>query len=102
VVHEQELDDRVLRVLDLVRGGGDHHAVLDRGRAGGLGLRHALDLHEAHAAGAHGLAELGLVAEVGDLDVAVLGRVHEHRALRGTDLAAVDLEVDLALLGAGH
>src|SRR3954471_7845414 len=43
--------------------GVDDHAVLDRRRAHGLELRDALDLDQAHAAGAHRLAELRLVAE---------------------------------------
>jgi hypothetical protein len=81
VVHEQELDDRVLRLLHAIRAGDHHHAVLDSRRAGGLELRDALDLHEAHAARANGLAELRLVTEHRDLDVAVLGAVDEHRAL---------------------
>jgi hypothetical protein len=102
VVDEQELDDRVLGVLDPIRGGVDHHAVADRGRARGLELRDALDLDEAHAAGADGLAELRLVTEVGDLDVAVLGRVDEHRALGRAHLPAVDLERDPGRFRAGH
>src|SRR5207248_1909403 len=50
VVHEQELDDRVLRVFDALGLGIDDHAVLDRRRAGGLELRDSLDLDQAHAA----------------------------------------------------
>src|ERR671917_124286 len=53
------------------------------------GIEQAVDLHETHAAGAHGRSELALVAEVGDLDVAVLGGVHEHHALGRLHLAAV-------------
>ena len=102
VVDEQELDDRVLGVLDAIRGRVHDHAVADRGRARRLELRDALDLDQAHAAGADGLAELGLVTEVGDLDVAVLGGVDEHRALGRADLPAVDLERDPVGLGAGH
>ena len=92
VVDEQELDDRVLRLLDPVGLRVDDHAVADRGRAGGLQLRHPLDLHQAHAAGADGLPELRLVTEDGDLDVAHLGGVVEHRALGSRHLAAVDDE----------
>src|SRR4051794_31492115 len=102
VVDEQELHHGVLGLLDLVRGGDHHHAVLHRRRARGLELGHALDLHQAHAAGPHWLTELALVTEVGDLDVALLGGVDQHRALLGLHLAAVDLEGDELLLGAGH
>ena len=82
---------------------GDHdHAVAHGRGAGGLELRDALDLDQAHAAGADRLAELRLVTEVGDLDVAVLGRVDEHRALGRAHLLAVDLEGDPVGLGPGH
>jgi hypothetical protein len=102
VVDQQELDDRLLGLLDAVGVGVDDHAVLDRRRAGGLQLGDALDLHEAHAARADRLAELGLVAEDGDLDVAVLGGVDEHRVLGSDDLAAVDRERDVAVVRARH
>ena len=71
VVDEQELDHRALRVLDLVGAGVDDHPVADRGRAGGLQFRDPLDLDQAHAAGADRLAELRLVTEDRDLDVAL-------------------------------
>ncbi len=72
VVDEQELDHRALGVVHALGLRVDDHAVLDRRRARGLQLRDPLDLDQAHAAGADGLAELGLVTEDGDLDVAVL------------------------------
>src|SRR4029079_6930907 len=97
VVDQQELDDRVLGVLDPRGLRVDDHAVLDRRRAGRLQLRDALDLDEAHAARADRLAELGLGTEDGDLDVAVLRGVDEHDVLRRGHLAAVDRERDLAL-----
>jgi hypothetical protein len=102
VVDEQELDHRLLRLVHARGLGVDDHAVLDRRRAAGLELRDALDLHEAHAAGADGLAELGLVAEHRDLDVAVLGGVDEHHVLGRLHLSTVDREGDHVDLGAGH
>ncbi len=102
VVDEQELDHGA---LGLVHAGGlrvHDHAVLDRRRAARLQLRDPLDLDQAHAAGADRLAELGLVAEDGDLDVAVLGRVDQHQVLGRRDLAAVDRERDPVDRGAGH
>ena len=102
VVDEQELDHRALRVVHALGLRVDDHAVLDRRGAAGLQLRDALDLDQAHAARADGLAELGLVAEDRDLDVAVLGGVDEHRVLRRGDLAAVDRERDVADLGPRH
>ena len=102
VVDEQELDHRVLGVPDAVGLGVDHHAVLDRGRAGCLELGDALDLDQAHAAGAHGLTELGLVAEERDLDVAPLGGVDQHHSFRRRHLAAVDRQLDGVQFGTGH
>src|SRR5262249_41641521 len=58
MVDQQELDDRVLRHLDPVGLRVDDHPVADRGGAGGLELRHALDLHQAHPAGSDRLPEL--------------------------------------------
>ena len=89
VVDEQELDDRVLGLLHAVGLRVDDHAVAYRRRAGGLELRDALDLDEAHAAGTDRLAQLRLVAEHGDLDVAVLGGVDQHRAVGSRDLDPV-------------
>jgi hypothetical protein len=102
VVDEQELDHRVLGGAHPVGLGVDDHAVLDRGRARGLQLGDPLDLDQAHAAGADRVAELGLVAEVRDLDVAELGGVDEHRALHGLHLSAVDGQRDRLLLRAWH
>jgi hypothetical protein len=57
---------------------------------------------QAHAARADRLAELGLVTEDRDLDVAVLGRVDEHRVRRCLNLAPVDRERDHLDVGARH
>jgi hypothetical protein len=95
VVDEQELDHRLLRRPHPVGARVDDHPVAHRGGARGLELRDALDLDQAHAAGADGIAELGLVAEHRDLDVAQLRGVDQHRPLRRPDLDAVDHERDL-------
>src|SRR5262249_22414748 len=70
MVDEQELDDRVLRLVDPIGLGVDDHPVLDRRRARRLELGDPLDLDQAHPARADRGAELRLVAEVGDLDIA--------------------------------
>jgi hypothetical protein len=80
----------------------DDHAVLDRRGAPGLELRDALDLDQAHAACADGRAQLRLVAEHRDLDVAQLGGVDQHRVGRGLDLLPVDGEGDRLDLREGH
>jgi hypothetical protein len=102
VVDQQELDDGALGGAHALGLRVDDHAVLDRRRARRLQLRDALDLHEAHAAGADRLAQLGLVAEDGDLDVAVLGTVDEHRPLGRRHLPAVDRERDEVDLRTRH
>jgi hypothetical protein len=78
MVDQQELHHRVLGLLDAVGLGVDDHPVADGSRARRLELRDALDLHEAHPAGSDGGAELRLVTEHRDLDVAALRRVHQH------------------------
>ena len=70
------------------------HPVLRRQRAGGLQLRHALDLDEAHAAGADRRPEPRLVAEDRDLDPGRERRLDEPGALRHLNLAAVDRDGD--------
>src|SRR5262249_7489879 len=93
------------RALRLVHARGlrvHDHPVLDRRRARRLQLRDALDLDQAHAAGADRLAELWLVAEDRDLDVAVLGPVDQHHALGRGDLASVDRERDVVDDGTRH
>ncbi len=102
VVDQQELHDRLLRGLHALGLRVHDHAVLDRRGAARLQLGDALDFDQAHAARADGLAELGLVAEHRDLDVAALGRVDEHRVLRRLHLAAVDREGDRSRLGPRH
>ena len=98
VVDEQELDHRFLGGLDPVGAGVDDHPVADRRRAGGLKLRDPLDLHQAHPAGADRVAELRLVAEHRDLDVAVLGGVDQHRPFLRRHLDPVDEELNLGAL----
>ena len=99
VVDEQELDHRVLGLLHAVGARIDDHPVADRGRAGGLELRDPLDLHQAHATGADRSAELRLVTEDRDLDVAALRGVDQHLALGSGDLDPVDDQGHLAVLG---
>ena len=95
VVDEDELERRVLALGRLRRGlrGPDDHPVLRGQRAAGLELRHALDLDEAHAAGADGRAEPRLVAEDRDLDPAA-APPRRARCPSDLDLAAVDGDLD--------
>src|SRR5262249_26831008 len=102
MVDQQELDHSLLGGLDSLGGGVHHHPVLDRRRAASLQLGYALDFHQAHAAGADWVAELWLVTEDRNLDIAVLGGVDEHAVFRCADLATVDREGDHLRLGPGH
>ena len=99
VVLEQELEHAVLAVLRELRVGAHDHVGLHGRAARGLEAAHALDLDQAHAAGAHGRAEARLVAEDRDLDPVGVGRVHEHRPGGRRDPAAVELELHLPLGG---
>ena len=73
--------------------GRDDHALGHRRRAGGLQLRHLLDLDDADAAGAVD-AEPGVIAVVGDLDAALDRRLENGLALFDRDLPAVDRQRD--------
>jgi hypothetical protein len=118
VAHLAQADDarHVLQLAVAVGGAGEavermirdvelHHAAPDvgellvlrvyfhalrhrRGARGGQPL-HAVDLHQAHAAGAEGFQLLG-GAELRNLDVGERRGAHHRSSLRNGDLAAVD------------
>ena len=102
VVQEDELEDRLLALgrLRARRRGAQRHPVLRGERAGGLELRHPLDLAEAHAAGADGRPEPRLVTEDGDLDPGRERGLDHPGALGDGDLAPVDRDRDE--LGRAH
>ena len=96
MVQKDELEHRVLalgRLRARLRGREDE-AVLRGHRAGGLELRHALDLAEAHPAGADRRAEPRLVAEDRNLDPGFERGLDHPVALWDLDLAAVDGDGD--------
>ena len=95
MVDEEELEHPVLRLLDLLRGGVDHHAVGHGHVAGRLqrGAARARHLDQTHAAHAHRL-HAGVVAEARDERPGLLGRGDQELAGRGGDLPAVDGEGD--------
>ena len=76
------------------------HARLDLAHAGGLERARALDLDDAHAADADRL-HARVVAEDGDGDPLLAGRVPDRVVLGHRDLAAVDLQRHRALGQAG-
>ncbi len=87
MVDEDELERRLLPLRGL-RGRlrrPHHHPVLGGQGAARLQLGHPLDLDEAHATGADGRSEPGLVAEHGDLDSRRPRRLDEAGALRDLD-----------------
>jgi hypothetical protein len=97
VVDEQELHRRLLGADGDRRFGEDLHALGDRRRAGGQGLRRLFDLDEAHAAVGRD-RQLVVVTETRHIRAVRVGGVDDHRALAGLDGLAVDLEVDEVVL----
>ena len=98
---EEQVEDGVAHAERLVAQGVDDHSVADGERAGGGRAGRALDLDDAHTAGAVGL-HAGVVAEVGDVDAGVVGGLDEHPAGFGADLHAVDGERNRLAFGGGH
>ena len=102
VVQQDELEHGLLALCRQLarRGRLDHHSVLRGQRAGRLELRQALDLDEAHPAGAERGADPRLVAEDRDLDAGGGRRLDHPGASRHRDGAAVDRDRDE--LGRAH
>ena len=94
VVDQEELEHRVLALAGAVGVRVHDHAVGDRRGAGGLQLGHALDLDQAHAAGADGRAQARLVAEHRHLDAGLGRRLDQRHALGHGHLAVVDGQRD--------
>jgi hypothetical protein len=94
VVQEQELEHGVLALAGTGAVRVDHHAVGGWRGAGGLQLGHALDIAQAHAAGADTGAQPRLVAEDRDLDAGLGRRLDDRDALGHGHLAPVDRERD--------
>ena len=93
VVREDQLEVRPAEPADLLGLGLDLHPVLARPRARDRRMLLALDLDDAHPAGAEA-GQLGLVAEGRDLDPVVAADLEDRLALEALDDAAVDLDPD--------
>ncbi len=91
VIGDVELHHAAADIGELFVLGGDFHPRGDGGRAGGGQSLHALDLHQAQAAGAEGL-ELFRCAELRDLHVGQRRRAHHRGAGRHRDFLAIDGE----------
>ena len=89
VIVQQQLDDVAAGLADFGRVGLHLHPFPDLDAARGHVVAHVLDVHDADAAGA-GQAQVGMVAEPGDADAQLLGRLHDRRALGDRDCVAVD------------
>ena len=92
MIAEQQFQHRLARLPDFVGLGGDDHALGDRRGARGLQLRHLLDFHQAHAAGAL-QGQTGVVAERRHLDARALAGFDQQRARGRGELLAVDRNV---------
>ena len=87
VVAEQDLEHEAARVAGILALGVDDHALEHRRRAGRLQPACLLDRDDAHAAGAH-VAQVGMVAEGGDVDAGQPGCLQNGAAVGRRDLAA--------------
>ena len=103
MVDEQELDDRVLGVVDAVGLGVDDHPVLDRRRARRLELGDPLDLDQAHPARAdRGCRASARSRSTGSRRRPAWRRRPASMPSTRVHLAAVDRQLDDLLFGAGH
>ena len=93
VVAEDQLEVRPAQAADLLGLGLDLHLRLARPRARDRRVLLALDLDDAHPAGAEA-GQLGLVAEGRDLDAVVAADLEDRLALEALDDPAVDLDPD--------
>ncbi len=93
VVREDQLEVGAAQPSDLLGLRLDLHAVLAIARARDRRVVLALDLDDAHAAGAEA-RQLGLVTQRRDLDAVVAADLEDRLALEALDDAPVDLDPD--------
>ena len=92
MIDELQLDGRAASQVDLRTLGPHHHAVFGR-RPAGEGLASAVDVDEAQAAHA-GRLQVGVMAQVRDIDIVGQRRFEQRRALIGGNALSVYLEGD--------
>ena len=91
MIAEQHLEHRFASLANFLIIGGDGHGFADDRGAGGLQLRHFLDLHQAHAASAL-QREIGVIAKGGHFDADRLAGLDEQGAGGRGNFLAVDRE----------
>ncbi|MCY1411168.1 hypothetical protein D9M71_265500 [compost metagenome] len=101
VVGDVQLHDVAPQGGELGRLGVDHHALGHRRGAGGRVAAHAVDFHQAHAAGAEGFQAVG-GTEFGNGSAEQRGSAHHRGAGGHADLAAIDGQADLHVAVAGR
>ena len=100
VIVQEQFDDVAPGLADGGRVGLHLHPFPDLRTARGHVKAHALHVDDAHAARA-GQAQVGMVAEPGDADPQLLGRLHDRRAGIDLEWRVVDLQRDF-FLSLGH
>ena len=95
VIDEQELHHPLLRIDGLGRAGEHPHAGGHRRRTGRQRLVGLFHLHETHAAVGRNRQFL-VIAEVRDVDVGPVGRVHHGGAIGHRHRLSVDLDLNHA------
>ena len=89
MVREQHLQSKLARQPHDVAVGVHHHAIGDRGGAGGLQASRPLDLHHTHSTGSH-VGEVWVMTEGGDVDTGRPGRFEDCAALGSCDPLTID------------
>ncbi|MNY33354.1 hypothetical protein D3C86_1676290 [compost metagenome] len=101
VIGDVQLHDVAAQGRELWRLGMHGHAFSDRRGAGRGVAAHAVDLHQAHAAGAKGFQAVG-GTEFGNGGAQQRSGAHHRSAFGHADAAAVDVQGDLHLAVAGR
>ncbi|MNH90283.1 hypothetical protein D3C73_428190 [compost metagenome] len=96
-----QLHDVTAQGRELRRLGVHAHAFGDRRGAGRRITAHAVDLHQAHAAGAEGFQAVG-GTEFGNGGAEQRGGAHHRSAFGHADAAAIDAQGDLHVAVAGR
>ena len=93
MIGQEELNDRLPRLLDLGGVGVDHHPLRDGGNAGGEQLVGALHLDHTEPARPEG-DQMLVIAEDWDVDVQLLGSAEHRGPVGDLNVFSIDCQAD--------